>query len=198
MRKSTVITVFSLAFVLLAAIPMYATTDCNAEVPYSAGGAFWYDYSAETLSEQKTSWDCWSVSNLSNTTLVNFGWPSGYPGVEIRGLSGYATRSFVVPTDRGGHWTVSMYTEMIDPHTDFYNQLSGSVSVYHPATSATTWYYFYYHNGTQGNDVASPYADMTGVAVGDTITIYLQGAWSFDSDSHTRFTGVYLQHPVNF
>jgi len=193
MRKSTVITVLSLAFVLFSAMPMYAT-DCSAGTSMGSGGFNWEDYSAENFTEQKTTWDCWSVSNLSNTSLGYW----GLAGVEIRGLSGYATRAFVVPTGKGGHWQVSMKTELIDPHSDVYNQLSGSVSVYHPATSATTWYNLYYHDGTQGADASWPYVDMYSVAAGDTITIYISGAWSFDSDSHTRFTTVLLQHPLNF
>src|SRR4051794_20792850 len=195
MRKSSAITLCSLAFVLLTAMPMYAT-DCSAGVPQGSGGGNWVDFSAEDLSEQKTTWDCWSVSNLTNTTLSANSWYM--PGVEVRGLSAYAIRSFVVPANQAGHYTVSMWVELIDPHADYYNQLTGSVSVYHPATSTTTWYSIYYHNGTQGNDYAGPYADFTGVAVGDTITIYISGAWSFDSDSHTRFTSVHLQHPLNF
>ena len=196
MRKSAAIAVFSLAFVFLTGKSVKATTDCSAGYQVCSGGACWIDYSAEDLSEQKSTWDCWSVSNLTNTNLSSYWW--NMPGVEVRGLSAYATRSFVVPTNNAGHYTVSMYVELIDPNSDYYNQLTGSVSVYHPATSATTWYSIYYHNGTQGNDYAWPYADFTGVAVGDTITIYISGAWSFQSDSHTRFTGVRLQHPTNF
>src|SRR4051812_7401221 len=67
MRKTTLV-MFSLLFVLVAAIPAYAT-DCSAGITYSAGGFYWTDYSAENLTEQKSTSDCWSMFGLSATTL---------------------------------------------------------------------------------------------------------------------------------
>jgi hypothetical protein len=183
--------------VLLTGTSAYATTDCSAGVLMASGGFNWVDYSAETLTEQKTTWDCWSLDSLSATTLTFSPWYSE-PGFEIRGISGYATRNFTVPTNGGGHYTVSMDVDLVDPHDDYYNQLTGTVIVYHPATSTNTFYSLYYRNGTQGESFSSPYVDIYNVADGDTITIYIQGAWSFDSDSHTRFSNVHLDHDLNF
>lgn len=194
MRKSNAVAVFCLTLFLSAAIPAYATTDCSAGVPYASGGFNWVDYSAEALWEQKTTWDCWTLFNLSPTTLDYF-WST--PGFEIRGLSGSATRSFTVPPGAGGHYDVSLYVELIDPNNDVYNQLGVDVAVYHPGF-ATAWYNVYYHNGAQGSQTPSwPYTDFY-VEAGDTITIYIQGAWSLQSDSHARFSNVHINHRLNF
>ena len=51
----------SLLVILVAGLPAYATTDCQAATFYYQP---WYiEYSAETLMEQKSTWDCWSLGS---------------------------------------------------------------------------------------------------------------------------------------
>jgi hypothetical protein len=172
----------ALLLVLFAGKSAYAT-NCSGVSFY---GYRYFDISEETLTEQKTTWDCWTLSSVGATTLNTY-----TPGFEIRGLSGYASRSLTV--DSAGHYEVTMAAEFIDPHHYGYNQITALVSVYHPATQTTTPYQLYYHNGAQGDDPgSSPYVDIYDVAEGDTITITIQGAWSFDDDSHARFSAVHI------
>ncbi len=186
MRKA--VAVSALLLVLLAGKPAYAT-DCNAGVYQACCGYYWYDYSPETLTEQKTTWDCWSLDGMSAATMNLY----STPGFEIRALSASASRSFTVPANFGGHYEVEMFVELLNGHSTWYNQINAYVNVYHPATNSSTNYQIYYRNATQGDDSGSvPYVDFYNVAVGDTITIYINGAWSFDSDSHTRFSNVHL------
>ena len=184
MRKS--LAVAALLFAVVAVMPAHAT-DCSAVSYY---GFHYEDISAETLTEQKSTWDCWTLYNLSATTLNTF----STPGFEIRGLSGYATRTYTVGSGMGGHFEVEMLAELDDPNNSWYNQINATVTVYHPG-SGNTNYQLYYLNGTQGDDSGSfPYIDIYNVAEGDTITITIQGAWSFDSNSHSRFSAVHLFH----
>ncbi len=195
MRKASAAAVFSLLFGVLAGLPAYAT-DCSTGGFYSAGGYYWVDYSAENLTEQKSTWDCWSMFGLSATTLSAF---SNLPGFEIRALSGNATRSFTVPTGEGGHYEIEMFTELYSPDVTWYDQINATVTLYHPATNTTTPYTLYYLNGGQGNDSGSvPYVDIYNVAAGDTITISIQGAWSFNSNAYARFSNVHIFHLLNF
>jgi hypothetical protein len=194
MRKNA-LAMFSLLFVLIAAIPAYAT-DCSAGVSQSAGGFYWVDYSPEQLWEQKSTWDCWSLYNLSATTLSGF---SNLPGFKIASLSGSATRTFTVPANEGGHYEIQMDTELYSPDMTWYDQINATVTLYHPGTNTTTNYSLYYLNGAQGNDAGSvPYVDIYGVAAGDTITITIQGAWSFNSSAYARFSNVHIFHCLNF
>jgi hypothetical protein len=187
MRKTT-LALLSLLFVLVAAIPAYAT-NCSAGTSGSGGGVSWTDYSAENLTEQKSTWDCWSMSGLSATTLSAF----SLPGFEMRALSGNATRVFTVPTGAGGHYSVQMDVQLYSPDVTWYDQINATVTVYHPGTNTSTPYTLYYLNGGQGNDSGSvPYVDFYNVAVGDTITISIQGAWSFNSNAHAQFTNVHI------
>jgi len=187
MRKST-FAVFSLLFALVAATPAFAT-DCSAGITYYVGYNVWTDYSAEDLSEQKSTWDCWSLSGLGATTLSGF--YTTPPGFEMRALSGSATRSFTVPTGAGGHYEIEAWVELNSPDVTWYDQINATVSLYHPGTNSTSYYSLYYLNGAQGNDSGSvPYVDIYNVAEGDTITISIQGAWSFNSNAHAKFTHV--------
>ena len=190
MRKLAV--VCSLMFVLLAVRPAFAT-DCGAQ---TASGYGFEDYSAEKLNEGKTSWDCWSLYGLSPTTMANW---YGETGFEMGYITASAVRSYTVPTGGPtGHFEVTMRVEMVDPHSTIYNQISSYVLVYHVASSTYSNYPLYYHDGTMGSDTgSSPWADIYNVATGDTITIYINGVWSFDTDSHSRFTDVHLFHIDN-
>jgi len=105
----------------------------------------------------------------------------------MRYLSTDAVRSFTVPTYFGGTWEVTMWVEFDDPHDSWYNQINAYVSVYHPGTGYS-YHQIYYRNGTQGDDPGSLASVDFSVAEGDTISIDINGAWSFDSDSHVRFT----------
>lgn len=185
MRKTT-LAIFSLLLVVAAAIPAYAT-DCNASSGSGGGGGWnWIDYSPENLSEQKTTWDCWSLdSTLSATTLDYF----SEPGFEFRG-NGTAQRAFTAPNS--GHYEVQLWVELTDPHHSIYNQITAHASLYHPGTG-WSYYPIYYHDGTQGDaSITVPYVDIYNVAAGDTIYITISGYWSSDSDSHTRFSQVHL------
>ena len=188
MRK--LLAVSSLLLVLLAARPVYATTDCSAGTYMACCSYFWYDFSPETLTEQKSTWDCWTLNGMNATTMNLY----STPGFEVRSLSSSATRSFTVPTNFSGHWEVTMFAELINGHSSWYNQLNAYVNVYHPATNSSTNYTIYQRIASiDGDDSGStPGVDFYNVAVGDTITIYINGVWSFDSDSHTRFSNVHL------
>jgi len=192
MRK-TLLAVLSLLFVV-AAIPAHAT-DCSAGRSVQAGSLYWVDYSPETLTEQQSTWDCWSLSGLSAATL-SF---DSKPGFAMHALSGNATRTFTVPSGAGGHYEIQMEAELYSPDVTWYDQINATVSLYHPATNTTTPYTLYYLNGGTGNDSGSvPYVDIYNVAAGDTITISIQGAWSFNSNAYARFTEVHIFNCLNF
>jgi hypothetical protein len=163
-------------------------TDCNAP---SFTYFSYVDYSPEQLWEQKSTWDCWNLSGLGATTLSYF----STPGFEMRALSGNATRVFTVPAGAGGYYEISMIAELHSPDATWYDQINATVTVYHPANNSTAYYTLYYRNGGQGDDSgSSPYVDIANVAAGDTITISIGGAWSFNSDAHARFSAVHIFH----
>lgn len=186
MRKS--LAVFSLLLAALAVRPAYATTDCNA-------ASFTYytyvDYSPETLTEQKGTWDCWSLSGVSATTMVY----DSTPGFEVTSNAS-ATRVFTVPSGAGGTYEVRMAIELLDPHDSTLNILYAGVMVYHPG-SGTTTHDIYFHNGSQGDTTGTLFdSGQFSAADGDTITIYIAGGTSGDSDSHTRFSAVHIFHDL--
>jgi hypothetical protein len=184
MRKT--ILGLSLLVVMFAGLPAYAT-DCTASSGSgSGGGVSWTDYSAENLSEQKTTWDCWSLDTTLSAATLNY---LSTPGFEFRG-NGTAQRVFTAPYS--GHYEVQLWVELTDPHHSIYNQITAHVSLYHPGTG-WSYYPIYYHDGTQGDaSITSPYVDIYNVASGDSIYITISGSWSLDSDSHTRFSQVHL------
>jgi hypothetical protein len=185
MRKS--FAVFSLLLAILAVRPAYATTDCNAaSYTYFA----YVDYSPEQLWEQKSTWDCWSLTGVSPTTMVYY----STPGFEVTSNSATATRVFTVSA--GGTYEVSVAIEMIDPHHSTLNILYATALLYHPGTG-TTAYDMYWHNGSQGDTSGTSYNSGTfTAAAGDTITVYIAGGTSGDSDSHTRFSVVHIFHDL--
>jgi len=189
MRKST-FAIVSLLFALVAATPAFAT-DCSAGNTFMIGYNAWVDYSAENLTEGKSTWDCWSMYGLSATNLgYNFQYENGF---KMAALSGNATRSFTVPSGAGGHYEIQMNVELYSPDATWYDQVNATVSLYHPATNSTSYYSLYYLNGGMGNDAGStPYIDIYSVAAGDTITISIQGAWSFNSNAYARFSDVHI------
>jgi hypothetical protein len=186
MRKS--FAVFSLLLAALAVGPAYATTDCNAP---SYTYFSYVDYSPEQLWEQKSTWDCWSLSSGLTAATMNY-WNT--PGFEVTSNTASATRNFTVSAS--GNYEVSIAIELLDPHHSSSNILYATAMVYHPG-SGTTVHDIYFHDGSQGDTTGTSFdSGLFSAVEGDTITIYIAGGTSFNSDSHTRFSVVHLFYMV--
>lgn len=115
----------SLLVMVWAGLPAYATTDCNG-ITFEAF-SYW-EYSAETLTEQKSTWDCWTLgSGLSPAYMAD----STTPGFEVTGYGGQASRTFTVPANNTGHFEVALYTEISDPNHSSGNILYATAVLYH-------------------------------------------------------------------
>jgi len=163
---------------LLAAILIFATNaeaSCPSIYQVSCCGNSWYEFDVDTT--------CVSTSGVSSTTLSAC---SSNPAYKYNpGVGNSATWSFVIPADgtpinggstyyRMAHWSVSVYVDFNSPTHSNWDNLSGTLQVYH--NGSYTNYTIFNFNGAVSLSQSCTRKDVSFSAVnGDTIIVYITG-----------------------
>lgn len=171
--------------VLLLLIPN-ADASCPVIHQVSCCGSSWYQFDVNST--------CVTTSGVSSTTLASC---SSYPAYKYNpGVGDSASWSFVVPADgtpiaggntywRLAHWSVEVYVDFASPTHSNWDNLSGTLQVYH--NGFTTYSIFNFNGAISSSQNCSMQSVNFSAVNGDTITITITGG----GDSSATVKAVY-------